>query len=105
MKRKSLVLVFGSMLLLAVGCSEKKIVCEGISFSRDDFKKRVLLKVPKLIPLQETYNNPRAFFLIGDSLILANNQPNNGPMLELFSLNTKRSLMQFGNKGVGPGEF
>lgn len=105
MKRKSLVLACGSMLLLAVGCGKKQPVCEGVSFSRDDFKKRVLLKVPKLIPLQETYNNPRAFFLIGDSLILANNQPNNGPMLELFSLNTKRSLMQFGNKGVGPGEF
>lgn len=105
MKSKSLVLVCGSMLLLAVGCGKKQTVCEGPSFTRDDFKKRVHLKVPTLIPLQETYNNPRAFFLIGDSLILANNQPHNGPMLELFSLNTKRCVMQFGKKGVGPGEF
>lgn len=83
--------------------SEEKSSC--IHFTRKDFKQHIILENPDTISLEETYNNPASFYLIDDSLVLVNNQPNSSCFIEIFSLNTKKHLLSLATKGIGPEEF
>ncbi|MFA6768998.1 MAG: hypothetical protein WCR86_11335, partial [Parabacteroides sp.] len=69
-----------------IGCSQKNDL-NVYSLTRTDFKKHIELKNPEKISLEETINDPTSFYLMNDSLVLVNNNPQHcDSMLEIFSL-------------------
>ena len=107
MKRIMNIWIIGLFLLLNLGgCSSKKAEKNIVNFTRDDFKEQVILSNPELITLDDsTLNDPAAFYLMHDSIIIVQNQPHCDHLIELFSLDSRKIVTQFASKGNGPGEF
>ncbi len=73
-------------------------------FTRDDLQ--VLpLSNPEKVLLEDTFNDPAAYWLIQDSLVLVQNNPHSDYMIEIFSLNTRKRILGLATRGNGPGEF
>jgi hypothetical protein len=76
------------------------------SFTRADFKKHIELRNPEKISLEETIDDPTSFYLINDSLVLVNNNPQHcDSMLEIFALKDRKRRLLLATKGQGPDEF
>ena len=105
MKRIMNIWIIGLFLLLNLGgCSSKKAEKNIVNFTRDDFKEQVILSNPELITLDDsTLNDPAAFYLMHDSIIIVQNQPHCDHLIELFSLDSRKIVTQFASKGNGPG--
>lgn len=102
--KKQLVTFVGGLILLSA-CTKESKDPMSIHFTRDDFKQRKELKNPETIRLEDTYNDPLAFYLIQDSLVLVNNQSHSDHLIEVFSLRTGQRILPLAPKGNGPGEF
>lgn len=87
------------------GCNSKEKDNAVVNFTRDNFKQQVTLSNPEEIILEETLDDPTAFFLMHDSVVIVQNQTHCDYMIELFSLNSKKQLAQLATKGNGPDEF
>lgn len=98
----NLFLLTGFLLLFSCTNKEKEV---GTSFTRNSFKEHIELNNPISIQLDDTYNDPASFYLIRDSFILVNNQLHSDYLIEIFSLNTGKAILQLARKGQGPDEF
>lgn len=98
--------IAGVLLVVLGGCSSKKAEKIVVNFTRDNFKEHVMLSNPEVIALEDTtLNDPAAFYLMHDSIIIVQNQTHCDYLIELFSLNSRKVLAQLATKGNGPGEF
>jgi hypothetical protein len=100
------VLIIGLM-TLCFGCNSNKLT-DGdeavINFDRKDIPKQVVLHDPEEIVFEDLLN-PAAFYVMYDTLIVVQNQPNCDYMIEMYSLNGKTPVGQFAQRGGGPDDF
>lgn len=76
-----------------------------IHYTRQDFKKQKTLSNPEIITLPEVLN-PASLYLIQDSIIVIQNQPDCDYLLEIYSINNLTSpLIQLAPKGNGPEDM
>ncbi|MDR1339320.1 MAG: hypothetical protein LBK58_04635, partial [Prevotellaceae bacterium] len=100
------VLIIGLM-TLCFGCNSNKPTDRDesvISFDRKDIPKQVVLHDPEEIVFEDLLN-PAAFYVVYDTLVVVQNQPNCDYMIEMYSLNGKTLLGQFAQRGGGPDDF
>lgn len=55
--------------------------------------------------MNDTYNDPTAFYLIKDTIVLVNNQQHSSHLIEFYSLKTGSCILQLAEKGSGPEDF
>lgn len=95
------------ILLLLFSCRQEKGI-ETVCLTRETLKnKTVVLGNPVEIPLNidEATCNAGAFYLLKDSLILAQNSPANSSLIDLYSLKDHNRMAQLVLKGRGPDEL
>ena len=104
---KHLLLSFSSILFILSACStDKQEASNSLVFTREDIPLHQILANPERIELEDTFNDPFAYWLIQDSLVLVNNVPHNDNFLiEIFSLNTRKPILALGKIGNGADEF
>ena len=68
-------------------------------------KQNYIIGFYNLENLFDTYNDPVCYWLIQDSLVMVQNQPQSDYMIEIFSLNTQKRILALATRGNGPGEF
>ena len=76
-----------------------------VNFSREEIPEQQELRDAEPVVLEDTYNNPLYYWVLQDSIVLANNQSGSEYFLEFFSLQTRQRLLGVGTHGNGPGEF
>jgi len=105
MKKNLLVL---SLLLLAAGCRSGKDSDLVLAFSRNDFKQHIELTDPEIIEVdgnRDTITDPTVFYLLHDSLLVVQNQPNCIELLNIYSLNDTQRPIYSVLRGQGPNEM
>lgn len=73
-------------------CSNQVAENKDSYFTREDFQSQKLLSNPEKVVFEDTYNDPVCYWLIQDSLVLVQNQPQSDYMIEIFSLNTQKAF-------------
>ena len=101
---KRTVCIFAALLLL-LSCGNKKEEVVVVNFSREEIPEQQELRDAEPVVLEDTYNNPFYYWVLQDSIVLANNQSGSEYFLEFFSLRTRQRLLGVGTHGNGPGEF
>ena len=98
-------LFIGVVLFVLTACGTGERTNENaVFFTRDDFKEHRTLSNPEELVFPNLLN-PTAFYLIRDTIVVANNQTNNEYLVEIYSLNNKNTpLAQVARRGNGPGE-
>lgn len=104
---KHLALLSGCILLALSACNTSpKKASDFLFFTREDIPAHQILTNPESIEFEDTFNDPLAYWLIQDSLVLVNNVPHNdNSLIEIFSLNTRKLILSLGKIGNGPDEF
>lgn len=88
-----------------LSCGKEKEEAVVVNFSREELSEQVQLHDADPIVLEDTYNNPLFYWVLQDSIVLANNQSGSDCFLEFFSLRTRKRLLGVGTHGNGPDEF
>lgn len=101
---KRTVCIFAALLLL-LSCGNKKEEAVVVNFSREEIPEQQELRDAEPVVLEDTYNNPLYYWVLQDSIVLANNQSGSDYFLEFFSLRTRKRLLGVGTHGNGPDEF
>lgn len=91
--------------LIGFSCGNPKEEVERVSFTRESVPQQQELRQAEMITLEDTYNNPLGYWVLQDSIVLANNQSGSDYFLEFFSLRTRKRLLGVGTHGNGPDEF
>ena len=104
---KHLALLSSCILLALSACNTSpKEASDFLFFTREDIPAHQILANPESIEFEDTFNDPLAYWLIQDSLVLVNNVPHNdNSLIEIFSLNTRKLILSLGKIGNGPDEF
>ncbi len=100
---KRVIYLFG-MIMLLLSCNNQEREQGDVYFTRENIKVQSLLN-PEKVELDDTFNDPVAYWLIHDSLLLVQNNPNSDYMIEIFSLDTRKRILGLAVRGNGPGEF
>ena len=101
--KRTFLFLFSTLALFS--CSNQIAENQDILFTREDFQSQKLLSNPEKVVFEDTYNDPVCYWLIQDSLVLVQNQPQSDYMIEIFSLNTQKRILALATRGNGPGEF
>jgi hypothetical protein len=95
------------MMALCFGCNSGKST-DGkgadICFDRDNMPEQVALHDPEEIVFEDLLN-PAAFYVMYDTLVVVQNQPNCDHLIEMYSLTGRTPVGQFAQKGGGPDDF
>ena len=101
--KRTFLFLFSTLALFS--CSNQIAENQDIHFTREDFQSQKLLSNPEKVVFEDTYNDPVCYWLIQDSLVMVQNQPQSDYMIEIFSLNTQKRILALATRGNGPGEF
>ena len=101
--KRTFLFLFSTLALFS--CSNQVAENQDIHFTREDFQSQKLLSNPEKVVFEDTYNDPVCYWLIQDSLVMVQNQPQSDYMIEIFSLNTQKRILALATRGNGPGEF
>lgn len=100
-------LVMGIIIPILAACQGAEKQPETNHFTRNDFKKTVILSNPQEILLEgdTILADPASYYLLRDSFIIVQNQYTSNSFLDLYSLGSNRLVAHLAPKGRGPGEF
>lgn len=90
-------------LLLFVACNSNKN-SDLTRITRESFKTNINLENPEEIII-DSLLNPTAFYILYDTIIVAQNQPNCDYLLELYSFRSLEPITKIIKKGNGPYEM
>ena len=96
-----------SMILFCAGCKPSKLndgASVTVTFGREDFVRQQELHNPTEIVF-DSLLNPTAFYLMYDTLVVVQNQPNCDYLIEMYSLTTRERVGKFAPKGGGPDDY
>lgn len=97
--KRTFLFLFSTLALFS--CSNQVAENQDIHFIREDFQSQKLLSNPEKVVFEDTYNDPVCYWLIQDSLVMVQNQPQSDYMIEIFSLNTQKRILALATRGMG----